>query len=118
MTYFGIDLGTSTCSVAFAVNSKRPNYVPQPVVVEYRIGTQLGLKSSAVPSVVARVGTGDVAVTKYGFEAEEAIARRQSRRRQLSGLFTVGQVAPEYRAGRSCDDPRDFRPIESVKTGL
>ena len=37
MKFFGIDLGTSKCCVAYAVNSARPNFIPQPAVVEFRV---------------------------------------------------------------------------------
>lgn len=90
MRYFGIDLGTSTCSVSYAVNSARPNHVPKPEVVHYRTNSQLGLKSAAVPSVVARIevarkGKEDAAVTVYGFEAEEAVSKKAVSKKNDTG---------------------------------
>ena len=53
MLFFGIDLGTSTCSVSYAINSSRPNFIPLPKEVEFRIDSNVGTKSSVVPSIVA-----------------------------------------------------------------
>jgi len=99
MRHFGIDLGTSTCSVSYAVNSTRPNYVPQPTVVEFRMNSQLGTKSAAVPSVVARKGKGDAAGTVYGFEAEEAVRERQVEGRNFHTIFR--SVKSHLGTGRS-----------------
>jgi molecular chaperone DnaK len=99
MRHFGIDLGTSTCSVSYAVNSARPNYVPQPAVVEFRMNSQLGTKSAAVPSVVARTGKGDTAGTVYGFEAEEAVREGQVAGRNFHTIFR--SVKSHLGTGRS-----------------
>jgi molecular chaperone DnaK (HSP70) len=99
MRHFGIDLGTSTCSVSYAVNSARPNYVPQPAVVEFRMNSQLGTKSAAVPSVVARKGKGDAAGIVYGFEAEEAVREGQVTGRNFHTIFR--SVKSHLGTGRS-----------------
>jgi molecular chaperone DnaK (HSP70) len=73
MKFFGIDLGTSTCSVSYAVNSSRPNFVPRPTEVEFP--ADLLSKSRAIPSVVARPGSGGPGKrdTLFAFEAERAL---------------------------------------------
>src|SRR5262245_41281885 len=111
MKFFGIDLGTSTCSVSYAVNSFRPNYIPQPVVVEFRVDQLQGTKSSAVPSVVVRLSHRDQGDAKqptigqllcsvsktsagpepgdtlFGFEAEKALDTRQVQGRNGHDVF-------------------------------
>ena len=110
MRYFGIDLGTSSCSVSYAVNSPRPNFVPQPVVVEFRVNLQLGTKSPAVPSVVARVGAGKAVATLFGFEAEEALAKQKVQGRNFHTVFrsvksTLGTGQSFVRADPSLNSP-------------
>ncbi len=110
MRYFGIDLGTSSCSVSYAVNSSRPNFVPQPAVVEFRVNLQLGTKSPAVPSVVARVGTGKAVMTQFGFEAEEALTKQKVQGRNYHTTFrsvksTLGTGQSFVRADPSLNSP-------------
>ena len=73
MKFFGIDLGTSTCSVSYTVDSPRPNFIPQPVVVEFSVDPEnsLGSKSPVVPSVVAQPPTGTI----FAFEADKSHVR-------------------------------------------
>src|SRR3954452_21579439 len=97
MRHFGIDLGTSTCSVGYAANIARPNYMPQPAVVEFRINSET--KSAAVPSVVARMGKGHAADTMHGFEAEEAVRERQVVGRNFHTIFR--SVKSHLGTGRS-----------------
>jgi molecular chaperone DnaK (HSP70) len=110
MRYFGIDLGTSTCSVSYAVNSARPNYVPQPAVVEFRVDSQFGTKSAAVPSVLARKGEGAAAETVYGFEAEKAVREKQIAEPSFSTIFRsvkshLGTARSYVRAEPSLNTP-------------
>ena len=95
MRYFGIDLGTSSCSVSYAVNSSRPNSVPQPTVIDFRVNVQLGTKSPAIPSVVARVGSGTI----FGFEADDAIRERHVQSRNFHKYFR--SVKSHLGTGRS-----------------
>ena len=110
MRYFGIDLGTSSCSVSYAVNSSRPNFVPQPAVVEFRVNLQLGTKSPAVPSIVARVTTGKAETTQFGFEAEEALTKQKVQGRNFHSIFrsvksTLGTGQSFVRADPSLNGP-------------
>src|SRR5262245_61216484 len=73
MKFFGIDLGTSKCSVAYAVDSSRPNHVPQPSVVEYRKSSVTGDKSPVVPSLVARRTVETNHEWLFAFEAEQEV---------------------------------------------
>jgi len=52
--YFGIDLGTSNCSVSYVVASQRRNIGIQPKVVEFPFGGDKGQKSARFPSVIAK----------------------------------------------------------------
>lgn len=99
MRHFGIDLGTSSCSVSYAVNSARPNYVPPPVVVEFRADSQIGAKSAAVPSVVARTEAEGDTDTLHGFDAERAIRERQVVGRNCRQIFR--SVKSHLGTGRS-----------------
>ncbi len=98
MRHFGIDLGTSSCSVSYAVNSSRPNSVPQPAVIDFRVNIQLWTKSTAVPSVVARFGTANDG-TIFGFDADEAISKRQVSGRNFHKYFR--SVKSHLGTGRS-----------------
>jgi len=89
MRFFGIDLGTSKCCVAYAVNSSRPNFIPQPTAVDFRADSLLGTKSPVVPSVVARMGTGgpDQGATLIAFEAKDRLDKGQIRGRDGQEVF-------------------------------
>lgn len=71
--YFGIDLGTSSCSVSYVVPARRKAMALQPRVVEFEFGPEGHLKSSRFPSVIARKTTEQQAnKAHYGFDAEQA----------------------------------------------
>jgi molecular chaperone DnaK (HSP70) len=100
MRYFGIDLGTSTCSVSYAVNSARPQYVPQPAVVEYTLNRTLGIKSDAVPSLVARkLDEGEAGTMLFGFKADEVVNSNQLLGRNFHNIFR--SVKSDLGTGRS-----------------
>ena len=70
--YFGIDLGTSNCSVSYVVASQRRNIGIQPKVVEFPFGGDKGQKSARFPSVIAKKGTEKSGKKSlYGFDAED-----------------------------------------------
>ena len=101
MKFFGIDLGTSTCSVSYAVNSSRPNCVPKLTEVEFRINQPQGTKSPVVPSVVARSESGgpDSGVTLFAFEAADRVVNGQVRGRNCREVFR--SVKSHLGTGRS-----------------
>ncbi len=101
MKFFGIDLGTSKCCVAYAINSSRPNFNPQPTVVEFRVDALLGTKTSVVPSVVARprAGTPSQGETLFAFEAETEVSNGRVRGRNYQEVFR--SVKSHLGSGRS-----------------
>jgi molecular chaperone DnaK len=104
MKYFGIDLGTSTCSVSYAVNSPKPNVISRPTTVNFRVGGHeqfLGTKSPAVPSVVAVLGSGGSGqgAKLFGFEAEHDVEKGQVRGRSYQAVFR--SVKSHLGTGRS-----------------
>ncbi|MCC6681907.1 MAG: Hsp70 family protein [Phycisphaeraceae bacterium] len=69
---FGIDLGTSNCSVAYVVNAPRRNVALQPKVVEFPFGRDQAQRSPRFPSVIARKGNEkDGRKAAFGFDAQE-----------------------------------------------
>jgi molecular chaperone DnaK (HSP70)/Tfp pilus assembly protein PilF len=101
MRFFGIDLGTSKCCVAYAVSGARPNVVPQPTVIEFRVDPVLGSKSPVVPSVVSRSAetASGPAATLFAFESGQRLDRGQVRGRNGQEVFR--SVKSHLGTGRS-----------------
>jgi molecular chaperone DnaK (HSP70) len=100
MRFFGIDLGTSKCCVAYAVNSARPNFAPQPTVLNFRRDL-LGGKSTIIPSVVTRSRANGPGQSDplFAFDAEQALEKGHVRGRNCHEVFR--SVKSHLGTGRS-----------------
>jgi len=99
LKFFGIDLGTSKCCVAYAILGPRPGN-PTPIVVGYRPDANAQPVDS-IPSVIIRKPGKKAATgtTLFAFEADKALSRNQVKPAR-SGQTVFRSVKSELGTGR------------------